>query len=136
MDAEAFDHAQRARNRPVGHDPGQHVHAFRHQRRKVPERVVRGSGLRIAAIRLHLDGMDQVGKLDRVLDEEYRNVVADKVEIAFLGVELHRESADVARHIAGTCTARNRRKADKHFSLRLRVLQERGLGQPRQRFAA
>jgi hypothetical protein len=30
--------------------------------------------------------MDQVGKLDRVLDEEDRNIVADEIEIALFGV--------------------------------------------------
>jgi hypothetical protein len=42
-------------------------------------------GLREAAVRLLFDGMDQVGKLDRVLDEEDRDVVADEIPIALLG---------------------------------------------------
>ena len=50
---------------PAGarHHPGEHVHALRHQRREVPERVVRGRRLREAAVRLHLHGVDEVGEL-------------------------------------------------------------------------
>ena len=54
----------------------------------------------IAAVRLHLHRMDEIGKLDRVLDEEHRDVVADEIEIALVGVELDREAAHVARHVA------------------------------------
>ena len=43
--------------------------------------------------------MNDVRKLDGVLDEEHRNVVADDVPVAFLGVELDREAAHVAREI-------------------------------------
>jgi len=133
VDAEAFDHAQRARDRAVGHHPGEHVHALRHQRGEIPERVMRGGGLRIAAVRLHLHRMDQVGKLDRVLDEKHRNVVADEIEIAFLGVEFHREAAHVARQVARAGAARHGGEAHEHFGLLFRVLQERRLGQPGQR---
>ena len=36
------------------------------------------------AVRLHLHGMDEVGELHRVLDEEHRDVVADEIPVAFL----------------------------------------------------
>ena len=36
------------------------------------------------SVGLLLGGVDQVGELDGVLDEEHRDVVADKIEIAFL----------------------------------------------------
>ena len=42
------------------------------------------AGLRIAAIGLHLHRVDQVGELDRVLDEEDRDIVADQIPIALL----------------------------------------------------
>ena len=38
--------------------------------------------LRVAAVGLHLHRVDQVGELDRVLDEEDRDVVADEVPVA------------------------------------------------------
>ena len=39
--------------------------------------------------RVALDGVVQVGELQRVAEEEHRRVVADQVPVAFLGVELH-----------------------------------------------
>ena len=83
-----------------------------HQRREVPERVVRGGGLRHREVRLRLRGVDQVRELHRVLDEEDRDVVADQVPVAFVGVELHREAADVARGVGRAALAEHRREAD------------------------
>ena len=97
---------------------------------EVPERVVGARGLRVAAIGLHLHRVDQVGKLDRVLDEEHRDVVADQVEVAFLRVELDREAADVARRVARAGAAGHGREADEDRRLLLRILQER---RPRER---
>lgn len=96
VDAEAFDGAQRARDGAVAHRPHDHVHRFGHQRYEVPEGVMRTGCLREGAVRFHLYRVDQVGELDRVLDEEDRDVVADQVPVAFAGVELHREAANVA----------------------------------------
>jgi hypothetical protein len=53
--------------------------------------------LGIAAVGLHLHRVDEIGKLDRVLDEEDGNVVADEIEIALVGVELDRKAPHVAR---------------------------------------
>ncbi len=47
------------------------------------------------AVRLFLHGVDKVGKLDRVLDEEYRNVVADEVPIALLRVKFDRSPSEI-----------------------------------------
>ena len=134
VDAETLDHPQRARDGTVRHHPGQHVHAFRHQRSEIPERVMRRGGLRIAAVRLHFHRMDKVGEFDRILDEEDRDVVADEVEIALIGIEFHRETANVARHVSGSGAARHRGEADKYLGLLGGVLQETGLCQPRHRF--
>jgi hypothetical protein len=45
VDAEAFDKAKRSRNRPIRHDPHDHVHALRGQTDKIPEIVVSCLGL-------------------------------------------------------------------------------------------
>ena len=132
VDAEALNVAQRARDGAVRHRPHQHVHALGHQRDEIPEVVVRGGGLRESAVRLHLHGMHEVGELHRVLDEEHRDVVADEVEVAFLGIELHGESAHVARRVDRTRAARHRREADEDLGAPVRILQEIGLGQARQ----
>ena len=131
--AEAFHHAERARNGAIGHRPHQHVHALGHQRHEIPERVVGRCRLRVAAIGLHLHRVDQVGKLDRVLDEEHRDVVAHEIEVAFLRVELHGKAAHVARHVARARAAGDGGKAHEHRRLLLRILQERGPRQLRQR---
>ena len=99
VDAEAFHHAQRPRKRAIRHDPHHHVHRLGRQRDEVPERVVRGRRLRKAPVGLHLHGVDEIGELDRVLDEEDRNVVADEIPVALLGVELDGEAAHVARRV-------------------------------------
>ena len=56
--------------------------------------------------------MDEVGELDRVLDEEDRHVVADEIPVAFVGVELDREPAYVARGVGRPAGAGDRREPD------------------------
>ena len=124
--AEAFHHSQASRNGPVGHHPHDHVQGFRRQRNEIPECVVRRGGLWNLVVRLRLHGVDQVWKLDRVLDEEHRHVVADEVVIAFRGVELHREATHVARQIRRATRTGHRRETHEHRRFNLRVLQERG----------
>jgi hypothetical protein len=50
----------------------------------VPEVVVRALALRHLVVRLGLDGVNKVGELDRVLDEEDGDVVADNVPVALV----------------------------------------------------
>ena len=96
VDAETFHEAERPRDRPVRHDPHDHVHRLGRKGYEVPEIVVRRRGLRKAAVGLRLHGVNDVGKLDCILDEEHRDVVADDVPVAFLGIELDGKSAHVA----------------------------------------
>ena len=93
---EALHHPKAPRDRPVGHDPHDHVHRFRGQRYVVPEVVVRGGCLRDLQQRLRLERVHQVRELDRVLDEEHRDVVADQVPHPLTGVELRRETTGVS----------------------------------------
>ena len=58
--------------------------------------------------------MDQIGKLDRVLDEEHRDVVADQIPVACAGVELDREATHVARRIHGARAAGHGGEAREH----------------------
>ena len=128
VDAEALHHPEAAGNRPIRHDPHDHVHRLGHQRDEVPERVVGGGGLGDLVVRLRLHRVDQVGELHRVLDEEDGDVVADQIEVALVGVELHREAAHVARQIGRPPRARHRGEAHEDRRLLCRVLQERGTG--------
>src|SRR5256885_1142978 len=79
------------RDAAVAHQPGHLVRGLGGVGPEVPD-VVR---LLTARERVPLLGVDEVGELDRVLDEEHRGVVADEVVVALLGVELHRETARV-----------------------------------------
>ncbi len=101
VDAEALHHAIGARDRPVGHRPHQHVGRLGDHRDEVPERRVRGLRLRDLTIGFRLGGVDQIRELDAVPDEEHGDVVADEIEDALVGVELHREAADVAHGVGG-----------------------------------
>ena len=101
VDAEPLHHPQRSRQGSVAHRPHHHVGALGHQPDEVPERVVGARRLRIAFVRLHFHRVDQVGKLDGVLDEEDWDIVANEVPVALLRVELDGEAADVAGRVDG-----------------------------------
>ena len=85
-----------------------------HQPDEIPEGVVRAGGLRVTPVGFHFHRMDEVGKLDRILNEKHRDVVADQVPIALAGVEFNREAAHVARGINRAGTARHGGKAGEH----------------------
>ena len=70
----------------------------------------------------------EVGELDRVLDEEHRDVVADEVPVALLGVELHREAAHVAGEVGRALVAGDGREAHEDRRLLARALEEVGAG--------
>ena len=84
------------------------------------------TGLGKGAVWLFLHRMDQVGKLDRVLDEENRDIVADDVPVA-LRVELHGETPYISRQVDLRLRFRRRWKIGrKRASFRRRA----GTGQP------
>ncbi len=77
-----------------------------------------GAGrLRITAIGFHFHRMDEIWKLDGVLNEEDRDVVADQVPVTLLGVELDREPTYVARGVDRTGAARHGREAHEYLGL-------------------
>ena len=47
-------------------------------------------------MRLGLDGMDQVGKLDAILNEKHRDVVADQIEDSLFGIEFDGEPPNIS----------------------------------------
>ena len=69
------------------------------KRDEIPERVVGGCRLRNFVVRLRLDGVDEVGKLDRILNEEDRHVVTNQIDSSLLRIELDGEPANVAGEI-------------------------------------
>src|SRR5450756_2569393 len=98
----------------IRHDPHHHMHGFRCERNEIPKRVVRGRRLRKAPVGFHLYGMDEVREFDGVLDEENRDVVADQVPVAFLGIKLNGKPAYVTRGVDRTRAACDGRYASEH----------------------
>ena len=72
------------------------MHRLRVQGDEVPESVMRGLRLRDLAVGMRLGGMDEIRKLDAVLDKENGHVVAHQVHVAFVGVRRHGEATDIA----------------------------------------
>ena len=127
VDAEALHRAVGARDPAVGHVPHRVVLGLGVQGDEVPEGVVGALRLGDLPVGMRLAGVDDVGELDPVLDEEDRDVVADQVEGALLGVELRREPTGVAHRVGRPPRAQHGREANE--DRRLDVLgQEAGLG--------
>ena len=133
VDAEALHHAIAARQGAVRHDPHQHVGRLGGEPGEVPEVIVGRAGLRHVVVRLGLDRVHEVRELDRVLDEEDGDVVADQVPDAVLGVELDGEAADVAGRVGRATRADDGREAHEHRRLEGGVVEQLGLAQVRER---
>src|SRR5262245_8971991 len=86
------------------------------------------------AVRLWLHRVDHVGKLDGVLDEEYRDVVADEVPVALLGIELHGEPAHVPGEVERSLAPGHRGETDEGFCLLANTLEDVGAGDIGERF--
>src|SRR5262245_4488730 len=111
MDTKAIHKAEGAWDGPVGHDPHHHVDAFWGQGNEIPEVVMCRLRLRESPIWFLLHGMDQVWKLDGVLNEKHRNIVPDDVPVSFLRIELNRKAADIARQVRRALVAGHGREA-------------------------
>jgi hypothetical protein len=129
-------HPVAARHAVVRHHPDDGVHRLRGERHEVPEGVVRGARLRHLVVRFGLDRVHQVRELDRVLDEEHRDVVADEVEVALLGVELGREAADVADGVGRAAEADDGGEPHEHRRLPSHLTEEVRAGDVVERIGA
>ena len=78
--------------------------------------------------RVALHGMVEIRELERVAQEEDRRVVADHVPVAFLGVELDREAADIALGIGRAAFASHCGEAGEQFGLLADLREDLGLG--------
>lgn len=83
---------------------------------------------------LRLHRVDEVGKLQRVLDEEHGDVVPHQVEVAFLRVELHGEAAHVAGEVAGSARAGHCGEAHEDRGAPPGIVEEAGARVPGHRF--
>ena len=101
------------RDAAVAHDDGDLVQRLGQVGPEVP--VVLGAAQ--VRARVALDRVVEVGELQRVAEEEHRRVVADEVPVAFLGVELQREAADVALGVGRAALAGDGGEAGEHLGL-------------------
>ena len=111
--AEAVHVAVARRDAAVGHDDGDLVQRLGQVGPEVPVVL----GVAQVGARVTLDGVVEVGELQRVAEEEDRGVVADDVPVALLGVELHGEAADVALGVGRAALAGDGREAGEHLGL-------------------
>ena len=95
---ETIHFAERGGQAAVAEKPGYLVGGFGRQGPEVPAHL---EGLQVG-IRGALLGVDEVGELDGVTDEEHRGVVTNHVVVALLGVELEGETAGVTLGVSGT----------------------------------
>ena len=75
--------------------------------------IVRRLRLRKSAVGFGLDGVDDIGKLDGVLNEEHRDVVADEVPVTLFGIDLDGKAANVARQDRKNPCCRRRSKNER-----------------------
>jgi len=73
-------------------------------------------------------GMDEVGELVWVADEEDWCVVSYEVPVSFFGVELHGEASDIAFSVGGAFFAGDGGEAEEHFCLLTDLGEDIGFG--------
>lgn len=84
---------------------------------EIPEIVVGRLSLGDLVMRFRLHGVDEVGELDCILNEEHRYVVADNIPVTLLGVEFDGETTDVTDGVSATARALDCRESNKDGSL-------------------
>ncbi len=108
----------------VRHEDGDLMQRLGQQRPEVPV-VFRAAHV---CARIALDRVVEVGELQRITQEEHRRVVAGHVPVAFLGVELDREAADVALGVGRTALTGNGGEARKYLGFLADLREELGAG--------
>ena len=124
VDAEAFHVPVAGRNAARAEQMRQHVHGFGRLAHEVEDAV----RLLAERDRIGLQGVDDIRELDGVADEEDREVVADEIPVAVLGIELHREAARIAGDLGGVAAADHGREADGQRRLLAGFLEQLGAG--------
>jgi hypothetical protein len=91
---------------------------------EVPEIVVGGLALRDLVMGLRLDGVDKVGEVDSVLDEEDGYVVSDNVPIALGSVELDGEAPHISNSVGATLGSLDGAKSNEDWGGTARVCED------------
>ncbi|MNL09835.1 hypothetical protein D3C87_1306100 [compost metagenome] len=111
--AEAVHVAETGGNTTITHDNRHLVQRLGQQRPEIPV----AGGIAQAGARVTLDHVVEVRKTQRIAKEKHRGVVADDVPVAFVGVELHRETTDVALGVGGAAFTGHRGKTHEQRGL-------------------
>src|SRR6185369_10907190 len=111
VNSKSFHHAKASRYCTIRHHPHDHVHRLRRKRDEIPERVVGRSCLWDLVVRFRFHRVNHIRKLDRVLNEEHGDVVADEIEVAFLCVKLDGKTTHVSSEVGGSARTLDCRKA-------------------------
>jgi hypothetical protein len=125
MHAETIDVSQRGWNAALPKKMHQSMDAFRVVEMKVPKHSV------IWYISLGMPFVASIHgwELDWIADEEYRQVIEDKVLDAFFSVELGRPPSDITDRITGAFLPTNSRDSSEDFGLLANTCQEIGIRQ-------
>ncbi len=102
--AEAFHVAVRGRNAARAEQVRQHVHRFGRLAHEVEDPV----RFLAEGDRIGLERVDDIRKLDRVADEEDREVIADQVPVAVFRIELDGKPARIAGNLRRVASADDR----------------------------
>ncbi len=94
---------------------------------------MRGLCLRKCAVGLFLDGVDDVGEFDGILNKEDRDIVSHDVPVALLSVEFNGKAANISRKVNGSLATRDCREPDKCRSAFALALKQIGPGVFRKR---
>lgn len=114
---EPIDVTERTRDTVTGHGPEQGVKSRGLLAKEIPGGVMGCGGLRDFTIALGLDGVDQVGELDGILDEKDGNVVTDDIKVALVSVKAGGETVDIAGEVRTATTAGDGREPDEDGGL-------------------
>jgi hypothetical protein len=79
VDTKPIDMSEGTGNAVTGHGPEQGVKTARLLAEVIPSLVMSSGGLGNSGLLIGLDGVDEVGELDGILNEENRNVISDNV---------------------------------------------------------
>jgi hypothetical protein len=120
MHAEAIDVSQRRWNAALPKEVHQSMDSFRVIEMKIPKHSV----IWYISLRMSLMTSIHGWKLDRIADEEHRQVVEDKILDAFFSVELSRPPSDITNRIARAFLPTNSGNSSENFGLFTNTCQE------------
>lgn len=99
---------------------------FRMHILKVPKVIMRTLTLRNLIVRLRLNRMNNVRKLDSILNKEDRDIIPHNIPVPFSSIHLHSEAPDIPNSIRTPSTTLDGGKPHKNGRFALRVIQDTG----------